>query len=50
MPAAPGSTSPALQGARGIGELPGSSFLKQAGPWISGVHQGRGWSECHQPL
>lgn len=33
---------PALQGARWIGELPGSSFLKQEGPWIGGVHTRKG--------
>lgn len=33
---------PALQGARWIGELPGSSFLKRVGPWVGGVHARKG--------
>lgn len=33
---------PALQGDRWIGELPGSSFLKQGCPWIGGVHARKG--------
>lgn len=42
VPAAPDCKVPALQGARWIGELPGRSFLKQRGPWISGVHAREG--------
>lgn len=30
------------RGPGGIGELPGSSFLKQGSPWIGGVHSREG--------